>query len=241
MTYCCGCGCCGLFLCNKDVTAFSNFLRCIVFNPNSFFVFEPIPIELSWEIINATIVSLSPGAYGPLELVDSVTVNPTQTTTYTLTATNNDGLIDVKQLTIQETYTNEFDYYNPDDMLAWIDLLCFNLPLGSAVSLYATPQFTQQVARIDIPKTTVNTYPDFKTTTFSGLVAGTTYNFYFTYYPEGQPTPINGSFRLDIYAYKSEAAQLVDGKLVLKPIAGGKYPKDSYTKVFSKEFKIPSG
>lgn len=209
-------------------------------DPPSFYALDPVPVELSWRIENAKIVSLSPGTYGPLNLVDSVTVNPMQTTTYTLTASN-DGLIDVRQLTVQETYTKEFDYYNASDVLAWIDLLCFNLPIGSAVALHATPQFLQPDSRINIPKTTVDTYPEFKASTFSGLVGDTTYTFFFTYYPEGQPTPPDGYFRLEIVTYNSEAAQLVDGKIVLKSISGDNYPEESYTKVFSKEFKIPSG
>ncbi|MEL6862768.1 MAG: hypothetical protein AAFP19_00045 [Bacteroidota bacterium] len=208
-------------------------------SPSSFFAPEPVPIQLSWNIENASIVTLSPGSYGPLRLVDSVTVDPTEPTTYTLSASNG-GLIDIKQLTVTESFYKSFEYYNQNDALAWIDILTTNLPIGSAVAMFSLPYFSDPFLRVSIPKTTVNRSPNFKATTFCDLFRNTNYTFTVTYYPEGQPNPPNGSIRLDVIIYRSGAAQIVDGKLVLKPISGDNYPEESFTTVFSQEIKIPS-
>ncbi|MEL6862769.1 MAG: hypothetical protein AAFP19_00050 [Bacteroidota bacterium] len=208
-------------------------------NPPSFFVPEPVPIELSWDIVNGQVITLSPGTYGPLQQKDSVTVNPIVPTTYTLSASN-EGLIDVKQITVSEYLTKEFRYYSELVSLVYITIEATRLPIGSALSMYGRPILPPPEGQIKIPKTTVNKYPDYKLPTFELLTGNTNFTFYVTYYPEGQPNPSNASVKLDIYVYWAEHLVFSpEGKLSLEPI-GDKLPKASFTKVFSEEFKIPS-
>ena len=47
-------------------------------------------VTLSWEVSNATSVSISPGV-GAVVSIGNVIVNPEETTTYTLTASNSSG------------------------------------------------------------------------------------------------------------------------------------------------------
>jgi len=66
---------------------------------------------LSWEVSDATMVSIDQGVGNNLALSSSVSVSPTATTTYILTATNDTGTVtEMVQITVAtNTYTVTFD------------------------------------------------------------------------------------------------------------------------------------
>ncbi|MEL6862767.1 MAG: hypothetical protein AAFP19_00040 [Bacteroidota bacterium] len=208
-------------------------------NPESFIVGESSPIELSWDAENTTTVTLTPGNYGPLPPNSLVIVNPTEPTTYTLTATNNTGLIAIKQVTVFDSYTRRFYYNTTEAAMVYIVINCIDLPIGSAVGMQAYPYLPPPYGQIQIPKTDITTKPIFKLETLVAVPANTNFTFYVNYYPQDQVTPPHATIQLQVILYTSDAVQLnEDGTVSMKAVVRGTYPKTTKDLVLSQDLKL---
>jgi len=75
-----------------DIAAFESAAPSISsFSAAPSFIASSGPSTLSWNVTNASSVTITPGSFSTSTLIGSTTVTPTSTTTYTLTATNSNS------------------------------------------------------------------------------------------------------------------------------------------------------
>ena len=121
---------------------------------------------LSWNIANASAITISPGSYSTSAATGSLTVNPTATTTYTITATNSTGAV-----TSQTTVTVGAPSTPKNLTATVVSPSQINLAWSPSTDVVTLAGYAVVQNGVVLAKTTQTSYA------VTGLAASTTYRF----------------------------------------------------------------